>query len=206
MKRMILIRHSETVHNVEGTIGGWSDYSLSKNGEEHAKRTAVAIRELQLEPTSIIFCSDLLRAKQTAEFILQQNRFQINYIKELRELNNGEAAGLSSEQAKIIENEKTYPLEDWIPYRNAESWNMMVHRIENCMKNIAVQCNTTGIIITHANSGIAIINWWLNIKECCRNGLSYRLNTSSITELGINQWHEKTIFRLNDDSHISEIG
>jgi probable phosphoglycerate mutase len=62
----------------------------------------------------------------------------VTYLKELRELNNGEAAGLTTEQAEAIRTEISYPIGDWIPYGGSESWNMMITRIENCMEKIAM--------------------------------------------------------------------
>ena len=165
----------------------------------------MAIRGSLIDSEATVFSSDLQRARQTAEAIAAACSLPVEHLAGLRELNNGKAAGLTLDQARQMENSKSYPLEDWVPYPEAESWNQMVSRIEKCMNEIDRCCESTAIVVSHGNAGVAVVNWWLDLKGSCRKGISYAFNAASISELTVNDWEEKTIARLNDCCHLSAI-
>jgi len=121
----------------------------------------------------------------------------------LRELNNGSAAGLTKSQAKDIELPATDPMIDWVPYPEAESWRMMADRVFEQLDALAAEVSETAVIVTHANAGIAVVQWWLRLPEVARAGISFELDPCSITWLNTNGWAERTIVKLNDTSHLT---
>ena len=68
MGRLLIVRHGETVWNHQGRIQGHTDVALSERGIRQAERLAA---RLAAEPIDAAYCSDLRRAAQTAEVILQ---------------------------------------------------------------------------------------------------------------------------------------
>lgn len=63
MTEVILIRHGETDWNVQGRFQGQIDVPLNALGERQAARVA---ERLMHERVDVLYCSDLLRTRQTA--------------------------------------------------------------------------------------------------------------------------------------------
>ena len=63
MTEVILIRHGETDWNVQGRFQGQIDVPLNPFGERQAARMA---ERLVHEQVDVLYCSDLLRTRQTA--------------------------------------------------------------------------------------------------------------------------------------------
>ena len=61
--RIYLVRHGETVWNVEKRLQGWKDSPLTDNGVRSAKRLAKRLQGIRLDR---VFSSDQTRALITA--------------------------------------------------------------------------------------------------------------------------------------------
>lgn len=108
---------------VSDLTGGWTDTSLTKNGKNQAKAVAKWLYEELGGQKLNLYCSDLKRAKQTAEPIAESMDLNPTYHIELRERDNGKAAGLTVEKAKVYYNEPPSVLKlDWLPYDGGETW------------------------------------------------------------------------------------
>jgi broad specificity phosphatase PhoE len=72
LRRLYIIRHGETEWNRLGKMqGGGFDLELNENGAFQARAVAEALRDV---PLGVLASSHLLRAKQTADHIFQQQR------------------------------------------------------------------------------------------------------------------------------------
>lgn len=69
MAKLILVRHSKSEWNVLGKWTGWTDVDLNEEGKTDAKRTAEALKDIQIDQA---FVSNLKRAQQTLEIILEE--------------------------------------------------------------------------------------------------------------------------------------
>lgn len=65
-RSLLLIRHGETTWNAEGRWQGWADTTLSDRGEQQARDAARQLGGLGL---TRVGCSDLTRARRTAELL-----------------------------------------------------------------------------------------------------------------------------------------
>ena len=65
-RHLVLVRHGESVWNVEGKWTGWTDVGLTEKGKEEARQVAAAISHIEFH---IAFTSDLTRAHETLEII-----------------------------------------------------------------------------------------------------------------------------------------
>jgi len=101
--RIYLVRHGETVWNVEKRLQGWKDSPLTDNGLRSAKRLAKRLQGIRLDR---VFSSDQKRALITAEIIAKDRGIPIEVLSSLRELNFGSWEGMT-----ISEIETLYPLE-----------------------------------------------------------------------------------------------
>ena len=98
--KLILVRHGETEANVKGLIqGGGSNFSLTKNGLEQAKKVS---EFLKFEKIDIAYSSDLGRSLQTAKEILKNHKLKLIKTKELREVHAGELEGKNTSRNKIF--------------------------------------------------------------------------------------------------------
>ncbi len=86
MKTIYIVRHGETIWNLEGRIQGYSDSPLTETGKEQARVTGLFLKSFGIEE---IHTSDLGRAVHTATII--NNSLNVNIIKNdtLREGNYG---------------------------------------------------------------------------------------------------------------------
>ncbi|SDE84893.1 alpha-ribazole phosphatase [Sporomusa acidovorans] len=95
MTRLIIIRHGQTLWNLERKYQGHSDIALSDKGIKQAE--AVAAR-LAKEKIDAVYASDLSRACKTAEYIAARHNLKVNITPELREIKFGEWEGLTYDQ------------------------------------------------------------------------------------------------------------
>ena len=83
--KLYVVRHGESVLNRNKCFGGWADTPLTDKGIEDARK---AKRELDALHFDRVYCSDLLRAVQTAQVVLPDRQMEMR--PSLRELSVGE--------------------------------------------------------------------------------------------------------------------
>jgi len=94
VKRVLyLVRHAQVGR--EEIFVGHSDIPLSSQGVQKSERRAESIQDLQLDA---LYCSDLLRATQTAGPLLDRWALEPQLMADLRERNMGDWEGLSWEE------------------------------------------------------------------------------------------------------------
>jgi broad specificity phosphatase PhoE len=101
MLTLYLVRHGETKLNHDNDtsqdrIRGWSDVPLTDKGRKEAK---VAAAKLKPHGIEVICCSDLSRAKETAEIIGKILGIKPTPSKKLRPWNLGDLTGTSTKDA-----------------------------------------------------------------------------------------------------------
>ena len=93
MGKLILVRHGKTVLNSlddEERLRGWMEIPLDEQGLREAQETAQRVAPHQVQR---IYCSDLYRAKQTAEAVVLATQARAVYTSELRPWNLGSLTG-----------------------------------------------------------------------------------------------------------------
>lgn len=92
--RMILVRHGETEYNRKGIIMGWKPIPLSQKGKEQAHQLGCWLQKYHPHVRHV-FCSDLLRAQQTAEIIISclSKTIPVTLLESLRERKWGDFEG-----------------------------------------------------------------------------------------------------------------
>ena len=153
-----------------------------------------------------LHCSDLKRALQTAEIIDSEIGVTPNPDPELRELNNGVAAGKSLEEAKQYALELTKPALDWQHYPQAETWRQFYSRVAACMDRFTRDQEALLLLVTHAGTIINIVAWWLQLDIDMLCKVSFETSPASLSVLRVNRWNEHAIERLNDTAHLYAAG
>lgn len=207
---IILVRHGEATHHTQRLTGGWTDSQLTARGREQIRAAACKLA-LDFSGNTArfrILASDLQRAAESARIIAKNINYRgsIEYCKFLREKNNGIAANMTEEEAK---NYFIKPAtEQELNHRNypgGETRNEFYHRTVNGLWQCTVPDKENLIIIAHKGTLQNIIFKWLgmNMQQVAEYNYSVDIHPASVTVLGVNKWHEHTIFRLNDISHLN---
>ena len=84
--RICMVRHGETAWNAEGRVQGQLDIPLNEVGRAQARATADALAGHDF---TAIYCSDLMRVRQTAEPSAKRLALPVSYMVELRERHYG---------------------------------------------------------------------------------------------------------------------
>lgn len=150
MKNIITIQHTQSIHHTNGMVGSWTDWDLSELGVELANKIGGKLAK-QLEGKQyIMYASDLLRAKHTAEIVAEYLGITPIIRKELRERNLGKCVGKSVQwlRENIEMQEKTV---DDRMFSDAESrrdeWNRLKPLFEEIMEGDAENI----IIVSHGD-------------------------------------------------------
>lgn len=85
-----IVRHGETEWNSKKLIQGQSDSPLTKTGVQQAKELSKKLSKTKFD---LVFSSDLLRAKRTAEIIVTEQKLEVATSKLLRERRLGKLEG-----------------------------------------------------------------------------------------------------------------
>lgn len=78
MGRLILIRHGQSIWNLQNRFTGWIDVGLSQQGTREAQGAAALLTDQNFD---LAFTSALLRAQDTLYEILRQNRHCSQYVR-----------------------------------------------------------------------------------------------------------------------------
>jgi broad specificity phosphatase PhoE len=156
MGKLILVRHGRTVLNSHGEserLRGWLDVPLDENGLQEARATAGRIAQ---HPIEKIFCSDLMRAQQTAEAIADVTKLPIIHAPELRPWNVGSLAG--QQVSTILPALKKLEEDPDLPAPQGESFHQFYHRYSAKLKHLlalATRSSKCIVAVTHVRNVLA---------------------------------------------------
>jgi probable phosphoglycerate mutase len=94
-RRLVLLRHGRTAWNHALRVQGQTDVELDDAG--HAEAAAAAVAMAALRPT-VLWSSDLTRARQTAAYVAKETGLEATFDERLREFALGERQGLTHEE------------------------------------------------------------------------------------------------------------
>lgn len=97
MKNIITIQHTQSIHHTNNMVGSWTDWDLSELGVAQARRIGERLSVEIKEEQYVMYSSDLLRAKRTAEIVATLLNITPIITDVLRERNLGSAVGKSVE-------------------------------------------------------------------------------------------------------------
>jgi len=96
---LVLLRHGRTAWNHEGRVQGQLDAELDDSGREQAALVAEA---LALPRPTLLWSSDLVRARDTAAYVADKTGLEPTYDARLREFDLGERQGLTHDEYRAI--------------------------------------------------------------------------------------------------------
>lgn len=102
MYKIVLVRHGQSVWNLENKFTGWTDVDLSDNGINEAKNAGKLLKENNFS-FDIAYTSVLKRANHTLDLILEELDISIpiNYSWRLNERHYGALQGLNKKETAL---------------------------------------------------------------------------------------------------------
>ena len=102
MSYLILVRHGQSVWNLEKKFTGWVDVDLTENGKSEAKKAGELIKQEKIE-VNLYYSSLQLRAKNTLKIIQEelQDFKEVKSAWELNERHYGALTGLNKDEMKV---------------------------------------------------------------------------------------------------------
>ena len=99
--KLILLRHGESLWNMENRFTGWTDVDLSKKGVEEAINAGKILLKNNIT-FSVAFSSVLLRANKTLDLVLKEMNLSVPvyYSYRLNERHYGALQGLNKDETK----------------------------------------------------------------------------------------------------------
>ena len=93
-KKLILVRHGQSVYNLENKFTGWKDVGLTEKGIEEAVNAGKILIKENINP-DYAFTSALKRAQKTLDLILKEMNtdIPIEYDVALNERDYGDLSG-----------------------------------------------------------------------------------------------------------------
>lgn len=137
---------------------GFADIPLNERGLEQANEAKINLIDKTYD---IVFCSPLIRAKQTATIVNEDKNIDIIYDKRLRERNYGEFEGT---------NKSSFNYNDFwtynknIKYAKAENVQDFFKRIYNFLDELKLKYQDKNVLII-CHAGV------LKAIECYANGM-----------------------------------
>ncbi|HEY5122888.1 MAG TPA: 2,3-bisphosphoglycerate-dependent phosphoglycerate mutase [Ignavibacteria bacterium] len=100
MPNLVIVRHGQSLWNLENRFTGWIDIDLSPKGIEEANQAGEKLKDYKFDEA---FTSALTRAQKTLKIILEiigQENIPIQYDKALNERMYGDLQGLNKDEMR----------------------------------------------------------------------------------------------------------
>ncbi|MAX13223.1 MAG: 2,3-bisphosphoglycerate-dependent phosphoglycerate mutase [Candidatus Marinimicrobia bacterium] len=192
--KLYLIRHGQSIYNLENRFTGWKDVDLTELGTSQAKEAA---KLLQDESFDLAFTSNLYRAQKTLDIILGELNMSLDVIKNeaLNERDYGDLVSQNKSEAAEKFGEKQVQI--WrrsfdTPPPGGESLKMTLERTLPYFNSDIKPHLSDGkniILSAHGNS----------IRSIVMDLFNYSSDQILETEVG---WCEPLVYTFNDNLEV----
>ncbi len=200
MAKLLLVRHGITEFNSTRRFAGHSDVEISGTGHEQAEKLRDRLAD---EKIDAVYCSDLRRALVTAEIVSSGHQVDIVTCPELREINYGEAEGLTFDEIsrshpEVSEMIANFSLE--LSFPGGETFAGFMERTNTFLRRLEKHPLTDTILVV-AHGGP------LRVLVCSLLGLNplrwrqLRCDNASLSIVETNR-RQPILSLLNDTSHL----
>lgn len=162
MPKLILVRHGQSLWNLEDRFTGWVDVPLTELGELEATSAGLKLKGTKID---VAYTSTLQRAQNTLRLILQSMGVSVPTIRDeaLNERHYGDLQGLN--KARTAEKFGAEQVKIWrrsfdVPPPNGESLKDTAARtlpfFERCIMGDIAQGKNV-LVVAHGNSNRSIV-------------------------------------------------
>lgn len=198
--RVYCIRHGATDWNEQGKIQGQADIPLNERGKAEAEQAGRFLTSISLDEA---YCSPLIRARETAQIVLQSHRCPVFVDGRLKEISYGAGEGVSIPLLRSSPEMSLWAYfedpEHYHPCENAESLEELFARCRLFLDELAAREDCCGNVLVSGHGawirgaictvlGLGKADFWKGHKQknCsitlleCRNGV-WRLLQDAIS-------------------------
>lgn len=152
--RIFIVRHTETVGNIEKRLTGRQDYEVTPRGEKLIQKLTTELSNIKFDK---IYSSTSGRAIRTVENLAELNNLEIETKEDLCEMYFGKYDGWKWEDVNRIQPEikqRQNEINEISGIEDQETMKHVADRMDKCIRNI-VQANI-GKTILISSHGVAI--------------------------------------------------
>lgn len=198
--RLLLVRHAQTLWNVEHRVQGHADIELDEHG---LAQSALLEEAIAAEGADLVWTSDLKRSAATATRIAARCGAPLELDRALRERCYGDWEGrlyteVREELASLV---PATSYEEVLPPAG-ESYQMVWDRLEPVASRLR-QLDGTAVVVTHGGTCALLLARLLDAG--IQAARAFRFSNASITELERRADGSFVLVRFNDISHLSEV-
>lgn len=198
-----LIRHTQTIGNVEKRLTGWKEYDLTEQGEKYVKQLNKELENIKFD---IAYCSSSSRTRKTIQEIANKNGIPIIQDENLNEMYFGIYDGWKWEDVNIVNpqikkmHEETNEIKG---IKEQEKTEEVAKRMYKCILNIVR--NNIGKTILICSHGVAIEAFLREVtgEPFTKKREEYSQKNTSINIVKFNEETQKFYVEvLNSTKHI----
>jgi len=202
MRKLYLVRHMETAWNEQQRYIGVTDLPLSEAGVKNAQLLA---EFLKTKPIKKLFSSQMLRARQTANFLAKKLNCPLMVEPLLNEINFGCWEGLTFNEiaAAYGELSKVWLINPFaVTIPGGEGWDSFVFRVRKGWEKVKKACLNESVLVTHAGCIKLILSWELNLE--LEKGWQIKQDKGAVNILDLDKEGQAKVLALNSTAYRRE--
>ncbi|MDO5138299.1 MAG: histidine phosphatase family protein [Oscillospiraceae bacterium] len=203
MKHIITVQHTQSIHHINGMVGSWTDWELTDFGKQQADLIGKKLAEELDSIVPVIYSSDLLRARQTAEIIANHLGVSLILREELRERNLGKCCGRSVQwlRGNMEAQEKTV---DDRMFSDAESIRDVWNRLEPFFNEMLHNDHETIIIVSHGGLLSVFNAMFIGLDVEAMNNGNIHGRSGGVSSFMIRDDGKRSVQGISDMSYLIE--
>jgi len=207
MKEIITIQHAESLQHVNGMVGGWTDWELTDRGKKQAEAIGRNLsKRMTLGKEYIMYSSDLMRTRQTAEICGSYLGLSPILTESLREIYFGSATGQSMEWMRVHALPGSLA-EPGVHYRNlpdAESLYDVYLRLSPFIDSLLASEHERFIVVSHSAALGMFFSRWLQLDVEQVPNIRFAGEAAGVSKLCLTDEKIYMLCYLNDTSDWSQ--
>ncbi len=200
--KILLIRHGETLWNASGKLQGHRDVPLSEKGLRQAEAIA---QRLSGEKVDVVYCSDLQRARITAEKIAGFHGLEVRVTSQLREMNFGRWESLTYQEIthsddQLLSSWSLDPMSFCPP--EGELVGEMAARIKAALQQIVAE-NPDKVIVVVCHGGPIRTFLAQMLGMDLKDNWQLQIDNASLNIVEFPDGYKGILTLLNDQTHLT---
>lgn len=201
-----LLRHGESVGNLESRWQGQAEYPLTDKGRAQARALAERWKNEKIKFDYVI-SSPLERAKETAETIASALNLEVEYEPLWMERDNGEFSGLTVHEVRQNFQQPAFTTPyDAVGVDGEGDWELFL-RAGQALHNLLKREPARYLIVSHGGLLNQVMHAIIGVAPQANNaGTRFRFNNAAFAQLiYFSHQHRWAIERLNDHAHCANL-
>ena len=203
MRHIITVQHTQSMHHTNGMVGSWTDWELTDLGKQQADHIGRNLAGELDGKVPVIYSSDLLRARQTAEIIAKYLDVSPVFREELRERNLGKCCGRSVQWLRENMEVQENTVDDRL-FSDAESIRDVWNRLEPFFNEVLHDGHETIIIVSHGGLLSVFNAMFIGLDVESMNKGNIHGRSGGVSHFIIRDDGKRTVQSISDMSYLFE--